>query len=807
MVGTSAGRTDDERRPLLPKSASEQVFSFGARAQQQQSLKGNVGNRLANKGKAKEEEKDAPKAILSVFGDQHKVFTVGRTAEVVQTAGASTNGTSSNGALSAEKVKLRLARRREFDQQIEAAKQAIEDGLQPKMIGLGSSGSYFVKARFPPATKEISTVAVFKPQDEEPYGALNPKRKFLRKYFSWAMGRPCLIPNFSYLSEVGASYLNDRLDLNMVPPTTLVTLSSPSFYYHYHDRVAHHKEGKPLPDKVGSFQQFLHGFVNMSDFLRQHPWPSRPKSMTEVDLAAEHEAHRRARKESKARLRKCYIGLKHFVLCRQSVQLDDGDDEEEQEVDVEAQRPARRSQRANEMPREMDNAHFAWTPSLMESFHLELEKLVLLDYLMRNTDRGLDNAMVKVLGSSSEQTLKIGAIDSSLSFPHKHPGGIREYPYGWLWLPSDLIGRPWSQGIREHMTRVLADPAWWHETEQGLQRIFAQDRFFSPKMFARQMALVKGQAWNILHSLASPEEGEGGKPCACEPGIGIAIHRADLFLPTTGPLELVARPKKLVETEKVTLRLSELAQEDREHSVVVLDPVLLPSLQKPAAVTGPAAPLAMTASSSSHSPSPNPSLPVGAEPRSLPSMHHGAMTSIATRMGLEHRSSLGIEVVKELEGAARKANKSGAREAFGGFALSRTRSRDSIRSLSQSLHEASPAEAPAAQSGSQPIPDLAASVPSLPSRASARPSRPRSSSTMSLWSFSFRFPASSAQEAKVVVLREVSRRNAQATTIACTLIAPPRRHKSASRRGPLKSASRLVLSHFLACHHVISALL
>ena len=32
----------------------------------------------------------------------------------------------------------------------------------------------------------------------------------------------------------------------------------------------------------------------------------------------------------------------------------------------------------------------------MQQFQEELEKLVILDYLMRNTDRGLDNWMIKL---------------------------------------------------------------------------------------------------------------------------------------------------------------------------------------------------------------------------------------------------------------------------------------------------------------------------------------------------------------------------------------------------------------------------
>jgi hypothetical protein len=64
------------------------------------------------------------------------------------------------------------------------------------------------------------------------------------------MGRPCLIPNFSAYSEVGASYLDARLALHLVPRTELVSLASPSFHYDYKDRMAHERQGKELPEKV-----------------------------------------------------------------------------------------------------------------------------------------------------------------------------------------------------------------------------------------------------------------------------------------------------------------------------------------------------------------------------------------------------------------------------------------------------------------------------------------------------------------------------------------------------------------------------
>lgn len=80
----------------------------------------------------------------------------------------------------------------------------------------------------------------------------------------------------SYISEAAASLLDERLSLNIVPRTQLVSLSSQvsmnhfhgmiriftshqAFFYDWLDRSAA-KKGKPLPDKIGSMQLFMHGY-------------------------------------------------------------------------------------------------------------------------------------------------------------------------------------------------------------------------------------------------------------------------------------------------------------------------------------------------------------------------------------------------------------------------------------------------------------------------------------------------------------------------------------------------------------------
>ena len=409
-----------------------------------------------------------------------------------------------------------------FYEGVERVRQSIAAGLNPRMIATGTSGSYFVRIKDGDHSSHV--FGVFKPMDEEPYGNLNPKRRFLRKYLWWAMGRPCLIPNFSYLSEVGASFLDDRLELGLVPKTRLVGLVSSAFHYLYSDRKRYETGVRALPIKLGSLQEFLPGYVNASAFLKEHALPGRPASMFERDLAAENEAHRLSRRRQRARVRMCFIALKRLLLCRY------GPGPYGAPADAEEQEDAEEEQAADA---DAGARGFVWTERTQREFRLELEKLVLLDFLMRNTDRGLDNFMVHVQPDAPRGTrsLRIGAIDNSLSFPHQHPRGLRDYPYGWLFLPTSVIGQRFSDETREVFLPKLSDPAWWHHTVAGLRRIFSQDAHFNERVFEQQMDVIRGQGYNIVQCLRAGTE---------------------------GPIELCARPKRLVRESMHMLSLQEV---------------------------------------------------------------------------------------------------------------------------------------------------------------------------------------------------------------------------------------------------------
>jgi len=401
----------------------------------------------------------------------------------------------------------------EFDDIVESVRTAIELGMHPKLIAQGSSGSYFAR------NSGGKVVAVFKPKDEEPYASKNPKwTKWIhRNLLPFAFGRAMLIPNLSYVSEAAAYVLDCQLRTNLVPYTDVVSFSSKSFHYDYFERRAFYRKHKPFPEKPGSFQIFLKGYKGATDFFREHPWPDQ---------------HNGGFKNVPSKKR----STRWDESCRPNGKAATDEDSEDEEAGL-------TSREANKSRNEF------WSEELQQSFREQLEKLVILDYVMRNTDRGTDNWMIRVDREKQEAQLvvdppnsepngngntngtadpyhrrdegmtaapaksteyavpRIGAIDNSLSWPWKHPDAWRSYPFGWLFLPVSLIGRPFSENTRRHFLPLLTSKDWWRATQVGLRKCFEMDADFQEKMYARQIAVMKGQAWNVVETLKTPDHG------------------------------------------------------------------------------------------------------------------------------------------------------------------------------------------------------------------------------------------------------------------------------------------------------------
>ncbi|CDR40249.1 hypothetical protein NBRC10512_007686 [Rhodotorula toruloides] len=442
----------------------------------------------------------------------------------------------------------------DFDQLVSSVRLAISQGTHPCLNAKGSSGSYFARA----PTGE--TVGVFKPADEEPYGTLNPKmvkwihRNFLSRVIPF--GRACLVPRQSYLSESAASILDRHLGTNIVPRTEVVALSSPAFYYDWIDRKKA-KRGAGLREKEGSFQVFLKGFKDVSDFLYDHPFPSRPSLFSSlypytsnvVDAPSTNAPGPLIRKD---RRRRGWVMATCLWMCGMAEAEKENSATGEQSEAGEAAEGEPIAHGAMTLSREVDG--FEWSEDMVARFRHELEKLVILDFLIRNTDRGLDNFMARVCYDTSEghpphPHFHLAAIDNSLAFPHQHPLGWRTFLYGWLNLPLSLIGQPWSASTRKAFLPKLSDPEWWRDLRRELRSEFKRDKTFREDVWQRQWAVVKGQGWNLVESLKSEDE---------------------------GPVELCRRPKILVR-EEFALIVVEPAPPAAPPSVRRQDSVPLPS--------------------------------------------------------------------------------------------------------------------------------------------------------------------------------------------------------------------------------------
>jgi len=335
-------------------------------------------------------------------------------------------------------------------QTMDSVYRAIDEGILPERIYQGSSGSYFVR------NIDTKTVGVFKPKNEEPYGQLNPKwTKYLHKMCCpCCFGRSCLVPNQGYLSEAGASVVDRKLKLNVVPPTRVVWLAAESFYYGQIDRAAtkakrsmserfpeigrkFHRLG--LPPKAGSFQTFVSGYKDADYWLRR---------FDSENLSEE----------------------------------------------------------------------------TAKNFQFQFEKLVVLDYIIRNTDRGNDNWLIKYdkspsprstspemdaiasgvedvkwVAPSAEPTITVAAIDNGLAFPFKHPDEWRAYPYHWAWLP--FAKTPFSNEIRELVLSSISDMNFVQELCDELFELFSTDKGFDRQVFEKQMSVLRGQILNLSQAI------------------------------------------------------------------------------------------------------------------------------------------------------------------------------------------------------------------------------------------------------------------------------------------------------------------
>uniref|UniRef100_A0A183UXC5 Phosphatidylinositol 4-kinase type 2 n=1 Tax=Toxocara canis TaxID=6265 RepID=A0A183UXC5_TOXCA len=267
----------------------------------------------------------------------------------------------------------------DFNENLRRCADAMNAGVRPLRIPSGSSGSYFIR------DVNEETIAVFKPKNEEPFAPLNPKwPKFFQRILCFCcFGRACLIPNNGYLSETGASLVDEKLELHIVPKTRVVKLASPAFFY---SRTCWKTKVPKL--KAGSYQLFVHGYVSANSIVPEWSKEGRPCPLT----------HKEA-----------------------------------------------------------------------ERFKMLFQKMCVLDYVIRNTDRHMDNWLIKY---EKNKVMEIAAIDNGLAFPVKHPettSRLRPFPFGWAHLSWAKMS--WDEDLRAHLLRLLT-PQFVQELCDDIKTLF-----------------------------------------------------------------------------------------------------------------------------------------------------------------------------------------------------------------------------------------------------------------------------------------------------------------------------------------------
>lgn len=153
---------------------------------------------------------------------------------------------------------------------VNASKRGLSVNLKPELVLDGSGGTYYFRA------PNKDKIAVFKPSDEEPYAANNPRGYLLTEGHSMAL-RDGVVPGEACIREV-AAYLLDKDGFSGVPMTTLVEAGHPSFNTNgAHFTVAQggasmgshstspHTHADELAMKPGSFQEFIRSECTMDD--------------------------------------------------------------------------------------------------------------------------------------------------------------------------------------------------------------------------------------------------------------------------------------------------------------------------------------------------------------------------------------------------------------------------------------------------------------------------------------------------------------------------------------------------------------
>ncbi|VDK86222.1 unnamed protein product, partial [Litomosoides sigmodontis] len=142
------------------------------------------------------------------------------------------------------------------------------------------------------------------------------------------------------------------------------------------------------------------------------------------------------------------------------------------------------------------------TAAEVERFKYLFQKLCVLDYVIRNTDRHMENWMIKY---EPGKILELAAIDNGLAFPVKHPetsSRLRQFPFPWAQL--SWANHPWNEELRTFLLQLLT-PQFVQSLCDDIATLFKYDRNVNRFLKYSQLRVFRGQIWNLRLALLMKE--------------------------------------------------------------------------------------------------------------------------------------------------------------------------------------------------------------------------------------------------------------------------------------------------------------
>ncbi|CEF71520.1 Pi4KIIalpha [Strongyloides ratti] len=345
-----------------------------------------------------------------------------------------------------------------------------------------------------------------------------------------------------YLSEAGASYIDQKLGLNVVPPTKVTLFAAPTFNYSKIERAKARTKLRitnrypqiervfnriGLPKKIGSLQVFVKGYEDAYIVLRK--WESK-----EADFPELSKKHFLLQFQKLAMLdyiiRNTDRGNDNWLIKTIPSKCNDNEIKKDDEINIDVHpiKPIVEEENLIDLEDGEKSASNKFEENINKDNIIDIstnniddnkndnckeeeninvkniEKIVKNDSKIKGFSISIPKSKdeFKLLEKMENENVPkyfVAAIDNGLAFPFKHPDEFRGYPFGWMYLP--FAKEPFLQEIIDEYVKIFEDAFFVRGLCDDLKKIFSRDSGFDKRMFSRQMAVMRGQIFNLKEAL------------------------------------------------------------------------------------------------------------------------------------------------------------------------------------------------------------------------------------------------------------------------------------------------------------------